>query len=258
MDDDYEAADDDSISIIDLEPFTHIIHLVLKFLHANEVCRVESASKKWCKIASSPLIWKYMCNRLFEGKKHVRIEDGKQFSKRTYVEALNDSQRKNITAEELMQYHWEFSYKRCLGSDFTAMEPFFNSQTPRLRRFNSNGRLESLRGYEPFDISDWKWCLQKEKMSSEGKYDNDDDDKFLTVFPPVSRTNGSGIPTCTSSAIARSFQVEGDRIVYCGHMKFPVLGVKRVDNWGWILESTAVVFCSFSLKEYVDLSKESL
>jgi len=142
------------------------------------------------------------------------------------------------------------------------MEPFFKSQAPRLRRFNCNGCLESLRGYEPLDISHWRWCLQKKKKKTMTtktliEESDDDDGKFFSIFPPVS---SHGTTTSLSPAVsaARSLRVGGDRIVYWGHMKFPILNVKRVDNWGWVLESSAVVFCSFSLKEYLELSKRSL
>lgn len=137
----------------------------------TELLDVSLVSKAWLQLAAEESLWEAHCSRSWEGK--LCIPDTAHLAKwrQKWLLAEADSHRTQLTTDELCSYSWTFRFRPAAGAFWMAMDPFYHSGQPMLRRFFTCGHLVSETANDPlWGPHESRWRFSKSSLGKRGHF----------------------------------------------------------------------------------------
>jgi hypothetical protein len=123
---------------------TDLAHLIAAQLGWRELVALGSANRYYRDIATSELLWEPHCSTFWADKLFVPAKCKKLVRlgqhRKAFSEAIVDSARTWITAEELCSLEWHGRMKEAAGEHFTETDPWWTGATPKpASRYHMDG-----------------------------------------------------------------------------------------------------------------------
>lgn len=204
----------------------------LTCLPVREVGCATALNRRLCSIAQSEAVWCALCEYLWCGKalptKFLELRDSGKACE-AYRQSLLDSRRTSITKEELCSICWSFRFKACAGDGWQESDPWWQGQAATKARFYPSGiiRFQSggVLGNDPPKLR-WRFVRFQ--------------DQHLEDLEQQ-RRNVEGFEFFSG------FGQRGVRAKVMGR-EVPAYCIRRhKGNWGWVMESCWVVWCSWPM-----------
>lgn len=234
-----------------VDPFAEVpvevSQIILSYLDPISTCRVQQVKKTWYKIADHPFIWRDHCLSLWKGKL-FRNNHKHNFEINRPLEDLKLDVRE---IKELLRKN-NIGYSDCLTvEDFQDKLKFLpRTSTTRYNYFDPVYGVKRLKSvyFHSLRYSKRQTITRDELVNSQWMMFFKHDPKSF-MFPEF-QENGNYIMQYGANLMKWNI-VQNGYGVQVEH--YPVLAVKRIDNWGWELENTHAVLRTIDTKRRMNI-----
>mmetsp|Transcript_8635 Transcript_8635/g.23707 ORF Transcript_8635/g.23707 Transcript_8635/m.23707 type:complete len:288 (+) Transcript_8635:56-919(+) len=190
------------------------------FVDALSLLQCALVSRAWRIMARDGKLWAALCDELWRTKLYVPklFRSAREPGVQTYFRSLEDARRDCITAEEMCELTWSFRFKANAGSVWTYNDPYWSGEPARHVSFGPDGSITRDGQY----LDGWRWDFCEVPVEGGSN------------FVPLAHACGGRGPA-RGCGVSVTHHVFGT---------FPAQLVHRHSSWGFILNSTWVVYSS--------------